>query len=128
MKDYIKSHLLYLIISLLIFSGIFVKINPFFNVGVALIWCLITLFLSGSLFHILILRLPRESIKEDVIRYVKNFNDKTKSVKGLNRSLAIVNFIILAYCGWIVTSIIYLLSMIIVKITILFLKEKINET
>lgn len=127
-KDYIKSYILYLIISPLIFSGIFVKSNPFFNVGVALIWCWIILALVIFFINIIIIMLRREDLNEELIKYAKNFKDKTKSINWLNRILLVINFLILAYCGWIITSIIYLISMLTVKLSISLVKEKVNET
>lgn len=72
--------------------------------------------------------LRREDLNEELIKYAKNFKDKPKLIKWLNRILIVINFIILAYCGLIITSIIYLISMFTVKLSISLVKEKVNET
>uniref|UniRef100_A0A3B0MFR0 Uncharacterized protein n=1 Tax=Arsenophonus endosymbiont of Trialeurodes vaporariorum TaxID=235567 RepID=A0A3B0MFR0_9GAMM len=67
-------HHLHLIISSLIFSGVFIRNNAFFNVGVALIWCLIISTIALSLFHINFLKILDVSegeVKKRLIEYAK---------------------------------------------------------
>ncbi|WP_181994564.1 hypothetical protein [Arsenophonus endosymbiont of Bemisia tabaci] len=92
------------------FSGVVFKNNPFFNVGVALVWCLIVLAVAMSTLNVnffKILNLSRGEAREGFINYAKRINNQTNFSKMLNKVLICIELVSLAYCGWIATGIIF---------------------
>ncbi|WGO83154.1 hypothetical protein [Arsenophonus apicola] len=123
----IRGSWVHCILSVLIFSGVVFKHNPFFNVGIALIWCLIVLAVAMSILNVnfvKILDLSQGDGKEGLIRYAKKINSETNFSRWLNKILICIEFISLAYCGWIATGIIFLISIFIMKMSVKFLISK----
>lgn len=118
--DSVKDSWVHCILSMLIFSGVVFKNNPFFNVGVALAWCLIVLAVAMSTLNVnfvKILNLSRGETREGLITYAERINNQTNFSKMLNKVLICIEFVSFAYCGWIATGIIFLITIFVMKMS-----------
>ncbi|QBY43230.1 hypothetical protein QE197_07475 [Arsenophonus nasoniae] len=122
--DSVKESWVHCILTMLIFSGVVFKNNPFFNVGVALVWCFVVLAVAMSTLNInfvKILNLSRGEAREGFINYAKRINNQTNFSKMLNKVLICIEFVSLAYCGWIATGIIFFITIFVMKMSVKFL-------